>query len=708
MKMEELIVYLAAAREAMGTILITEREAKQMPIYFVSRALQEGRYNGSGDGLILTSLEGTKFTYALRFEFDATNNESEYEALIAGIRIAEQMGIKNLQTHVDSCIVVNQVNGSYIAKEPGMIQYMRKVKTLANSFKKFSIKQVPRSESQKADALSKIASTSFAHLTKQVLVEVLKEKSINEKEVLTVVEEEGNTWMTPIYEYLTEETLPAKWKHVRAKLDSKKRANDIYKIAKAQERRRRDIGNVRYIKDEGGRSILREENIRKRWGEYFSSIFNESSSIESRPDRNGKVESSRPQMHYDCYFSRINQGEVRVALQKMGCNKAVGPDQFPIEAWRCLGNEGGDAQACSNYMGIKLLSHTMKLWERVIERRLRRETRVPENQFGFMPGSSMTEAIHLLRSLMEKCMERQRDLHMAFLDLEKAYDSISRELIWRTLIDKETPRRYSRIINDMYEVVHQEVDIRIRDRILHPNESFRYLGSVVHRSRRIYEDVAHRIRIGWMKWRAASGIRCDRRMPLKGGSGGIENDEVDLWRPQTAPVRRVKAMVVEGLRRRVSLMLCFRSLSLSISLMHTYTGRRSPESSLFTFEFILRVGVESVYILPPLYPASAGLGLRAASEPVKGQERRPRPTIGKLKPSLRKRRIEMRLRRMPMELDFFDSLIGIRMRSERPSLGQTMQGQQVTFSCQTFLARLRLLIGRIKGKDNKSNSRGSM
>nr|GFB09279.1 hypothetical protein [Tanacetum cinerariifolium] len=74
------------------------------------------------------------------------------------------------------------------------------------------------------------------------------------------------------------------------------------------------------------------------------------------------------------------------------------------------------------------------------------------------------------------------------------------------------------------------------------------------------------------------------------------------------------------------------------------------------------------------------------------------PTIGKLKPSLRKRRIEMRLQRIPMELDFLNSLIGIRMRSERPSLGQTMQGQQVTFSCQTFLARLRLLIYRWSGE----------
>ncbi|GKF00147.1 hypothetical protein Tco_0023497, partial [Tanacetum coccineum] len=54
------------------------------------------------------------------------------------------------------------------------------------------------------------------HLSKQVLVEELKEKSISEVEVLIVVEEEGDTWMTPIYKYLTEETLPVDMKKARA------------------------------------------------------------------------------------------------------------------------------------------------------------------------------------------------------------------------------------------------------------------------------------------------------------------------------------------------------------------------------------------------------------------------------------------------------------------------------------------------------------
>ncbi|GJR84408.1 reverse transcriptase domain-containing protein [Tanacetum coccineum] len=146
--------------------------------------------------------------------FDATNNEAEYEALIAGLRIAKQMGIKNLQANLDSRLVANQVNGSYIAKELGMIQYLEKFKTLAINFKKFSIKQVPRSENKKANALSKIAFTSFAHLTK-VLVEELKEKSINEEEVLVIVEEERDTWMTPISNYLMEETLPTEKEKAR-------------------------------------------------------------------------------------------------------------------------------------------------------------------------------------------------------------------------------------------------------------------------------------------------------------------------------------------------------------------------------------------------------------------------------------------------------------------------------------------------------------
>ncbi|GKA16075.1 reverse transcriptase domain-containing protein [Tanacetum coccineum] len=243
---EELIVHLAATKEAVSAVLMTEREAKQIPVYFVNRALRGPEINytsmeklvmllnkklrprvsvkgqiladfiverpeedspieveeelpepwilftdgsscadGSGAGLILTNPEEMEFTYGLRFRFEATNNKAEYEALIAGLRIAEQMGVKNLQANVDSRLVANKVNRTYIVKETDMIQYLEKVKTLTNGFRMFSIKQVLRSENKKM-------------------------------EVLAVVEEEGNTWMTPIQEYLTEEILPVEADKERA------------------------------------------------------------------------------------------------------------------------------------------------------------------------------------------------------------------------------------------------------------------------------------------------------------------------------------------------------------------------------------------------------------------------------------------------------------------------------------------------------------
>ena len=105
----------------------------------------------------------------------------------------------------------------------------------------------------------------------------------------------------------------------------------------------------------------------------------------------------------------------------------------------------GDIQSCSNYRGIKLMCHTMKFWERVIEHRLRQNVKISENQFGFMLGRSTTEAIHLLRQLIERFRERRKNLHMIFIDLEKTYDKVPRDVLWWTLM-KGVPIKYIDII----------------------------------------------------------------------------------------------------------------------------------------------------------------------------------------------------------------------------------------------------------------------
>jgi Reverse transcriptase (RNA-dependent DNA polymerase) len=90
----------------------------------------------------------------------------------------------------------------------------------------------------------------------------------------------------------------------------------------------------------------------------------------------------------------------------------------------------GDIQNCTNYRGIKFMSHTMKLWERVIEHRLRKLTIVSKNQFGFMPERFTMEVIFLIRQLMKRHREQKNDLHMIFIDLEKTYDKILKNITW--------------------------------------------------------------------------------------------------------------------------------------------------------------------------------------------------------------------------------------------------------------------------------------
>ncbi|GJT42131.1 putative reverse transcriptase domain, ribonuclease H-like domain protein [Tanacetum coccineum] len=116
--------------------------------------------DGSGVGLMLIDPEGKEYTYALRFEFETTNNETEYEALLA-------------------------------------------------------VEHVHRNQNKKADALSKLASMTFEHLTKEVLVEVLTKRSIEEKEVSKVDTQERKSWMDPIHEYLLSGLFPEDTREAR-------------------------------------------------------------------------------------------------------------------------------------------------------------------------------------------------------------------------------------------------------------------------------------------------------------------------------------------------------------------------------------------------------------------------------------------------------------------------------------------------------------
>ncbi|XP_022004330.1 uncharacterized protein LOC110901874 [Helianthus annuus] len=163
--------------------------------------------DGAGAGLRLVSPDNHELTYAIRLDFQSTNNEAEYEAFLAGLRLALKMGARNLEANVDSKLVAGQVNGRYDAEGEAMALYLEQARMLINQFQTFKVNHINRSENKHADALSKLAATSFKHLAKEVRIEVLSNPSIHLKQV-SVIEMGNPSWMSPIILYLQHGKLP--------------------------------------------------------------------------------------------------------------------------------------------------------------------------------------------------------------------------------------------------------------------------------------------------------------------------------------------------------------------------------------------------------------------------------------------------------------------------------------------------------------------
>ncbi|KAK3507937.1 hypothetical protein QTP70_004389 [Hemibagrus guttatus] len=112
------------------------------------------------------------------------------------------------------------------------------------------------------------------------------------------------------------------------RLDTREREKDLYRLARQRDRDGKDVQQVRVIKDRDGRVLTSEESVQRRWKEYFEELMNEENEREKRVEGVNSVEQK---------VDKIRKDEVRKALKRLKSGKAVGPDDIPVEVWKCLG-----------------------------------------------------------------------------------------------------------------------------------------------------------------------------------------------------------------------------------------------------------------------------------------------------------------------------------------------------------------------------------
>ena len=89
---------------------------------------------GAGARIIVITPKGIKLEHSFRLGFKATNNKTEYKALLVGLRVVLDLGAKEVEVYSDSRLVVNQVQGSFEAKDPRIMEYLRLVKQTIDHF----------------------------------------------------------------------------------------------------------------------------------------------------------------------------------------------------------------------------------------------------------------------------------------------------------------------------------------------------------------------------------------------------------------------------------------------------------------------------------------------------------------------------------------------------------------------------------------------
>jgi hypothetical protein len=270
----------------------------------------------------------------------------------------------------------------------------------------------------------------------------------------------------------------AKFSHIDPK------GSDIFKVAKQMRRENQDVLGEKCIIDDEDQLTLDDKAKHRAWQQHYESLLNIEFSW--NPDHLTKEQPVQgPPIE-------ISPDMIEKALKKMKNGKAAGPSGIVAEMMKAAGNEGsqimsylanaiireehvpdswgesyiincykgkGDARLRGNYRGLKLLEQAMKVIERVADSIIRQQVDINEMQFGFIPGRGTTDAIFILRQMQEKYVGADRRLYMAFVDLEKAFDRVPRDVIWWAMRKLRVEEWLIRLVKCMYTNARSRVRV---------------------------------------------------------------------------------------------------------------------------------------------------------------------------------------------------------------------------------------------------------
>jgi ribonuclease HI len=170
------------------------------------------KLQGAGAGILFIAPGGEQLKYALQLLFPASNNATEYEALIHGLNIAISLGIKRLMVYGDSLVVISQINKEWDFSNDSMGKYCSTVRKLEGKFEGLEFHHVERDRNMAADALSKLGS-SRTQVPPRVFVQEVLHPSISldrveECNILSQPESDPDDWREPIIRYIKNEEEP--------------------------------------------------------------------------------------------------------------------------------------------------------------------------------------------------------------------------------------------------------------------------------------------------------------------------------------------------------------------------------------------------------------------------------------------------------------------------------------------------------------------